>query len=206
VSVVHVEVLVEERSMAALLDVILPRMLGSTSWIIHEHQSKSELLSRLPARLKGYSAWLPPDARILVIVDRDSQDCRQLKQELEAAASASGLLTRTTQHHGAFSVVNRIAIEELEAWFFGDWKAVRAAYPRVPATIPNQATYRAPDAIAGGTWEAFERVLQTAGYFGAGGLRKVEAARAIAEHMDPARNTSPSFRALRAALAEMHNP
>jgi hypothetical protein len=25
-------------------------------------------------------------------------------------------------------VVNRLAIEELEAWYFGDWEAVRAAY------------------------------------------------------------------------------
>lgn len=83
---------------------------------------------------------------------------------------------------------------------------MRAAYPRVPASIPSQAPYRAPDAIAGGTWEAFERVLQAAGYFRTGGLRKIEAARAIAEHMVFARNTSPSFRALCQALGEMASP
>ena len=49
-----------------------------------------------------------------------------------------------------------------------------------------------PDAIAGGTWEAFERVLRQAGYFG-GGLPKIEVAREMAKHMDPARNTSASF-------------
>jgi hypothetical protein len=67
---------------------------------------------------------------------------------------------------------------------------------------PDKAAYRAPDKIKGGTWEAFLRVLQQAGYFTTG-LRKIEAARAIAEHMVPSRNTSPSFCALRDALDEM---
>ena len=58
---------------------------------------------------------------------------------------------------------------------------------------------RSPDEIKGGTWEAFEREMQRAGYF-AGGLRKIEAARAIAAHMVPSRIRSPSFVALRDAL------
>jgi hypothetical protein len=99
-------------------------------------------------------------------------------------------------------VVTRLAIEELEAWYFGDWEAVRAAYPRLPATIPAQAKYRDPDAIVGGTWEALERILQKAGYFSLG-LAKIEAARAIAAHMVPERNTSRSFQILRNALADM---
>jgi len=89
-------------------------------------------------------------------------------------------------------VLNRIAIEELEAWFFGDVEAVCTAYPGVPATLANRAPYRDPDAVAGGTWEALGRVLKQAGHHGSG-LRKGEAARAIAEHMDPARNRSRSF-------------
>jgi len=116
-------------------------------------------------------------------------------------AADAGLATRSASRR-SYVVANRLAIEELEAWYFGDWAAVRAAYPRAPETIPARARYRAPDAIAGGTWEAFERVLQAAGYF-AGGLRKIEAARAVAEHMDPSRNRSPSFAALRDALSEL---
>ena len=95
-----------------------------------------------------------------------------------------------------------MAIEELEAWYFGDWEAVLAAYPRASATISSQAKYRNPDEIAGGTWEAFERVLQKAGYY-SGGLRKVEAARAVATQMEPSRNTSPSFCTFRDVLREM---
>jgi broad specificity phosphatase PhoE len=98
--------------------------------------------------------------------------------------------------------VNRLVIEELEAWYFGDWEAVRKAYPKVNATIPSQGKYRSPDAIKGGTWESFERVMKAAGYFKTG-LRKIEAARAVAAHMDPSRNRSRSFQVLHEALAEM---
>ena len=65
--------------------------------------------------------------------------------------------------------------------------------------MPSQAKYRDPDAITGGTWEALERLLQKAGYFKTG-LRKIEAARSIAAHMDPTRNTSQSFQVFRSAL------
>jgi hypothetical protein len=89
----------------------------------------------------------------------------------------------------------------LEAWYFGDWQAVMAAYPRVSASAPNRAAYRVPDAIVGGTWEAFERVMIQGGYFQTG-LPKIEVAQQIAPHMNPARNTSRSFQVLRDALLE----
>ena len=63
------------------------------------------------------------------------------------------------------STANRIVMEELEAWNFGDWEAVRAAYPRVSKGVPRQVGYRDPDAIAGRTWEAFERIMKRSGYF-----------------------------------------
>ncbi|WP_231636395.1 DUF4276 family protein [Burkholderia sp. MSHR3999] len=72
--------------------------------------------------------------------------------------------------------------------------AVQAAYPRVPANLPQKAPFRDPDAILGGTWEALERVLKLAGYFSTG-LRKLELARSVASHMDPAQNKSRSFQA-----------
>ena len=144
---------------------------------------------------------MPDDYRIVVIVDCDDADCRALKRRLEEVARNAGLLSRSRARGGSWRIVNRIAIEELEAWYFGDWEAVRRAYPRVSGTIPRRRQYRKPDAIRGGTWEAFERILKQGGYF-RNGLRKTEAARAIAPHMDPARNRSPSFATLRDALAE----
>ena len=112
-----------------------------------------------------------------------------LKNELEEVAWDAGL--RTTSRDARWQVANRIVIEELEAWYFGDWQAVQRAYPRVSPRIPNRSGYRDPDGVAG-TWEAFERILKRYGYF-SNGLRKTEAARAIAEHIDPFENRSGSF-------------
>ena len=198
----HVEFLVEEQSTAEALRALLPRMMGSLSFSLYAHQGKRDLLARLPGKLRGYARWIPRTWKIVVVVDRDDGDCRYLKSKLEEIATVSGMATRTAPQGSWWTLVNRIAVEELEAWYFGDWQAVRKAYPKVAAGIPRQAEFRRPDDIRGGTWEAFERVMQSAGYF-RGGLRKIEAARLIAEHMNPTRNASESFRALRDVLLEM---
>jgi hypothetical protein len=183
----HIELLVEESSTEAALRALLPRFLEGVSFEIHPHQGKPDLLAKLPGRLRGYARFLPNTARVVVLVDRDNDDCVELKERMIATEAASRLI-----RDGRFAVVNRIAIEELEAWFFGDWQAVLNAYPRVKSTIPQKSGYRDPDAIAGGTWEAFERILRAAGYM-KGGLRKTEAARKIGGFLDPVRNSSVSF-------------
>lgn len=198
----HLEFLVEEPSMDAFLRSFLPGLLPAPhSFDVHAFQGKSDLLNKLEARLKGYASWLPAHWKIVVVVDRDDDDCLVLKQQLERVAQQTGLRSRTATGNPSWQLVNRIAIEELEAWFFGDWQAVRQAYPRVASTIPNTAAFRNPDAIRGGTWEAFERVMRKYGYF-LGGLEKITAARAIGGHMDPLRSRSASFRTFHQALLE----
>jgi hypothetical protein len=193
-------VFVEESSMEVALEQLLPKLIGDIEFQIIRFQCKDDLLKKAPSRLQGYASWLPTGWRILVLVDRDDDDCAVLKAGLENMAAKAGLLTKTAVDHGQpFQVVNRIAIEELEAWFFGDWVAMRAAYPRVPATIPQKAGFRDPDAIAGGTWEAVERILKKAGYFSTG-LRKLELARSVAAHMDVNQNQSRSFQAFANAV------
>ena len=198
----HLEVLVEEPSMEPFLGALLPRLLPQDrTFALHPFQGKIDLLGKIEARLRGYAAWLPDDWRIVVVVDRDDDDCRALKGQLENMALRAGLLTRSRAGSAQCQLVNRIAIEELEAWYFGEWTAVCRAYPRVRAGIPNDRRFRDPDAIAGGTWEAFERVMQRYGYF-KGGLAKLEAARAIGRVVDPQRSRSGSFRVFCGAVSE----
>jgi hypothetical protein len=198
----HLVLLVEEPSMEAFLRGLLPRLLPQDrTFEVHPFQGKRDLLGKLEVRLRGYAVWLPADWRIVVVVDRDDDDCRVLKRQLETTARRAGLRTRSRSDNGQWQLVNRIAVEELEAWFFGDWEAVRSAYPRVASTVPNRHGFRDPDAIAGGTWEAFERVMQKHGYF-KGGLAKIEAARVIGAYVEPARSRSCSFKALCSAIIE----
>lgn len=193
---------VEEPSMEAFLMSFLPRVIGGVEFRIYTHQGKTDLLQRLPDRLRGYAAWMPATHRIVVIVDRDDDDCVKLKSRLDAAARNAKLGTRSRARGAPWQLASRIAIEELESWYFGDWQAVRAAFPRAPATVASKARFRDPDAITGGTWEAFEKVMGAAGYF-PGGLEKVTAAREIGLRVTPTENRSRSFQSLLAVLSDM---
>lgn len=137
--------------MEAFLRGLLPRLIpvecGSE---IHAFQGKTDLLGKLEARLRGYAQWLPNDWRLFVIVDRDDDDCGELKANLEAMAQRAGLATRSSAGDAQWQVVNRIIVEELEAWYFGDWSAVKEEYPRVSRDVPQRRGLREPDAILGG--------------------------------------------------------
>ena len=200
-----VELLLEERSAEVALTNLIPKIRGDVQINARVFQGKPDLLGKLPARLAAYSKRLTKDLRIVVLIDEDREDCIALKQELEDVASSIGLTTASTYMsygYSFFHVLNRIAVEELEAWFFGDVDAIVAAYPKVPMTLGDRARYRIPDAIRGGTAEALERVFKEAGYY-RGGLPKIETARNISKYMDPNRNRSKSFQVFRDGLLKL---
>ena len=189
--------------MEEFLNSWLPRILPKRcTFGIYSYQGKPALLRKLEARLKGYFSWMPEYYHIFVVVDRDEDECKELKSRLEECCRNAGLQSRRAANGSDWQVVTRIAIEELEAWYFGDWSAVNAAYPRVSKNTCQRRAYRNPDAIKGGTWEAFERVLQQHGYF-SGGLAKVQAASDIGRYMDASRNRSHSFAMFYGSIAEL---
>jgi hypothetical protein len=198
----HIEILVEEQSMEEALKNLLPRiLLPETTYRILNFQGKQNLLDHLPSRLRGYK-WITDEYRIVVLLDEDRQNCFDLKQRLETAAINAGLSTKTSKGGSRFQVINRIVIEELEAWFLGDIEAIRQAYPRLPESLSISRKFHDPDSIPGGTWETLERIMKRHGYF-KGGYEKVKAAREISAHMDPNRNRSKSFQVFRDGLIAM---
>ena len=84
-------VFVEEYSMEVALEILLPKMLGDLEYQIITFSCKNELLKHLPERLKGYSTWLPKSWSLLVLVDRDDDDCHNLKQKLEEDAQSAAI-------------------------------------------------------------------------------------------------------------------
>ena len=182
--------------MAAFLSELLPRYLDpQVAWKPIDHGSKMRLMRVLPDRLRGYSnyeaAYRP---RVLVLVDRDNDDCVALKATLEQYCFDCGLTTMSRRAaDGDFDVVNRIVIEELEAWFFGDVPALDAGWNGTGRHL-NRAAYRSPDAIVGGTHEALLRVFKSAGHWrDLSRLPKIETARKMGQLMVPDRNQSNSF-------------
>jgi hypothetical protein len=187
------EVLVEAPSMEEVLRYLLPKIIGNRAgWKVINMRSKGRLMKELPNRLRGYKKRIDrgEKIKIIVLVDRDNDDCHALKQQLEAMAHNAGLQTKATAGKGgAFQVVNRIAIEELEAWFIGDTKALQSAFTSLRGIrFPN--SFSNPD--NGGTCERLHHFLKQNGIY-RNSFPKIEAARNIAKHMDPARNRSRSF-------------
>jgi len=204
----HFEVLSEDDSGSAALDIILEKILGSNgskhSWRLHPYKgigriprdlnaradpAKRLLLDNLSRLLRGYGRSLQhsPGA-ILVVVDLDDRDCIAFKRELLDILAAC---------NPAPPALFRIAIEESEAWLLGDRKAVKAAYPSAKDAVLNRYEQ---DSLCG-TWELLADAVHPGGAaalkrqgYPAAGAAKAGWARRIAPHMEVARNRSASFR------------
>ncbi len=190
----RVEFLVEEQSAEEALKHLLPRLIGRRAqWGIINLGSKYKLLKVLPQRLAAYRQRIDQgeDLRVVVLVDRDKDDCEALKRQLEGAALETGLATKSTPDaQGRFLVVNRIVIEELESWFIGDPAALRQAFTSLPRIDEKKGIFRNPD--NGGSWEALHRFLKKHGIYKSS-YPKIDAARRIAPRIDLQANRSHSF-------------
>lgn len=192
-------ILVEGPSEKRLLDPWLARLLPAHRCVVIQHQGKGALpsdttappdpkhqglLHQLPAKLRAFAKSLRPDAdAVLVLVDADNDDCRDLKRRLVEVASACA---------PNLSVIVRIAVEETEAFYLGDQAALKKAFPK--AKLRRLSEYQ-PDSIVG-TWELLRDVI------GAKREDKVRWAEAMAPHLTtrPDSTSSPSLRALIAGL------
>ncbi len=200
----HVEFLLEEPSAEAALIQLIPKLLPAEAVCgFHPFQGKRDLLAKLPARLRGYSTWQQRDLRIVILLDRDNDDCHILKRRVKRIVEESQFISSHTRLDlESPRILTRIAIEELEAWFLGDMTAIQAAYPHVPCNLDKWRGLRNPDEIKGGTWEYLERILMKYGDH-RGGLEKTRAAREIAAFMEPSRNRSKSFQVFREGLLRL---
>lgn len=145
------------------------------------------LLDQLPAKLKAFSQSMDPGQEgVLVIVDTDNDTPAQLLDQLKAVVGA--LEKKTNVQFG-------LATEELEAFYLGDLKALKSAYPRHDRAKLKDYV---PDSVCG-TWELFGQVI------GDGGGNKVAWAQAMGPLLttNSANSRSPSFRTLCSQMKDM---
>lgn len=170
--------LLEEYSMRALLEKLLPRLFPELEFLCVSHEGKNDLQKSIPRKLR---AFREPGIQFCIVHDQDRADCKELKQRLMALCDEGG----------RSDAVVRIACRELEAWYFGDIEAVAAAYERPDLqTITRRAKYREPDAIDYPARE-LERLVE--------GFQKVSGARLMGKQLTR-ENHSQSYQRLIAGI------
>ncbi|AFE60799.1 hypothetical protein Q7S_23206 (plasmid) [Rahnella aquatilis HX2] len=204
----HIEFLIEDISGKRFLEIILPKIISNeTTYKIHSYKGigkipqglnerndprKRILLSCLPGLLKGYGKAFnnyPADyqACVVVVCDSDRKDKAEFVAELEE------LTEQVNPRPDAFYC---IAVEENEAWFLGDIRAIKTAYPKAKdAILQNYVN----DSVCG-TWEVLANAVYPGGAerlkkggWMASGKEKSVWSDTITPHMDVTQNNSPSF-------------
>jgi len=200
----QLEILVEEPSAQETLRCLLSKIIrGRVRVKVLNLGSKYNLLKVLPARLAAYRERIKSgeQIRIVVLVDRDGDDCEKLKSRLERMAGDAGLPTKTSPDTGGrFCVLNRIVVEELESWFIGDPEALQRAFTGLPKINAAAGIFRNPD--NGGRWEALHRFLKKHHIYESS-FPKINAARRIAPHMEVTANRSRSFQVFVSGIEAM---
>jgi hypothetical protein len=199
-----VHILVEGKSDKAFLDGWVNRAFRGHIFKVHPHQGKGTLppnpsapplpkhqglLDQLPAKLRAFAQVASSDdIAVLVLVDADNENCITLKRDLVqiSGSQAPGL-----------NVLFRIAVEESEAFYLGDLRALRLAFPQ--ADMARAQAYQ-PDSICG-TAELFGVIVDDAS------MNKVSWGERMGQHMSTQamQNRSPSFRCLHAGLLKLVN-
>lgn len=211
----HIEVLVEDSSGERLLAQLLPQILGEQgaphTWRLKAYKgigripkglsakadpAKRILLDQLPRLLQGYGKTPGIDA-VVVVLDTDRRDCKSFLQELKSVAD---------QCKPAPNTLFRLAIEEMEAWYFGDRAALLKAFPRAKRDVLDRYVQDS----ACGTWELLADAVHAGGVAAikkAGwplpGQLKHEWAEKIGPFMTLHQNSSPSFCKLRDGLTRL---
>jgi hypothetical protein len=180
--------LLEELSMKAFLDGLLPRLLpDGVDYKLIPHAGKADLERSIPRKLR---AWRAPDARFVVVRDQDGGDCVAIK----------GRLLDLCRGAGRSGTLVRIACQELEAWYLADLAAVDVAYGTTLQRRQQRQKFREPDRLGSPSRELNTLVPA----FG-----KVRGGRLLGPLLDIENTRSTSFknfvRGLRALLETRHD-
>ncbi len=166
--------LLEEPSAQSMLEGLLPRFLPDdlpVRYIVFE--GKSDLEAQLVRRLRHYRV---PDARFIVLRDKDSANCHAVK---------AGLVEKCREAKRP-GVLVRIACPELESWYLADLAAVEQALGITGLSASqNKRKFRTPDELANAAEELSKFTRHR--------YQKVGGSRAIGPHLDLDNQRSRSF-------------
>ena len=173
----------EEPSAQALLEGLLPRLLPqgqSIRYLVFE--GKQDLEKQLARKLRGYRV---PEAKFVILRDKDSGDCRKTKDELVAQCTLAG-------HPDALV---RIACHELESWYLADLSAVEKALNlNGLARRQGSRLCAKPDSYPS-PYQTLKKLAPS--------YQKVSGSREIGLHLDTGNTRSKSFSVFIAGLRKL---
>lgn len=186
----RIEFLVEEKSIAEILFVLLPKILP-TNWNLNQNyfirsfEGKSDLAKSIPKKSKIYGNL--PNTGIVIIHDQDSADCKQLKNKL----------IKLAKDNGNSRLLVRIVCRELESWYLGDFIAIQHAYPDFKAeNYINLSKFRSPDKLVNAS-EELQKILPV--------YQKISSAKKISHFLNIEQNKSESFNQFIAGIKRFVN-
>jgi hypothetical protein len=164
--------LLEEPSMKEVLTIILPKIIHApfTYQCVH-HNGKFALKKSIPIKTRG---WREPGVRFIIVQDKDSADCKKVKEELYNLIDES----RRTD------TLIRIVCTELESWFLGDLNAVEKGFHINLSAHKTKARFRNPDAISNAK-QMLKKLVPK--------YQQISGSNTIAQFMDITKNNSYSF-------------
>lgn len=170
--------LLEEPSAEEMLKSVLPRILNKNINVKYlVFKGKQDLEKNIALKIKG---WQTPDSYFLIMRDKDSGDCTQIKNTIKEKVSKTG-------KSGCTCI--RIACHELESFYLGDLDAVRAGLGVTIKAGQESRKYRQPDKLA----NAAEELIKITGRK----YSKLQGSRSIAPYLKlDGSNKSHSFNVL----------
>jgi hypothetical protein len=179
--------LLEEPSAREMLQGFLPKLIPpgvDIRYVVFE--GKNDMGEQLVGKLRG---WRKPDTAFVILRDKDSGDCLEVKKEL---------VTRCQQGAKPETLV-RIACHEIESWYLGDLAAVEAGLGvRGLAAQQTKAKYRNPDHLG----NAKQELIRLTG----GVYQEIGGSRVIGKHLRTDGNRSHSFVAFVVGLRRILQP
>ncbi|MDE2267792.1 MAG: DUF4276 family protein [Betaproteobacteria bacterium] len=178
--------LLEEPSAKAMLESLLPRVLGEgVAFRCIPFEGKQDLEKQLMRKIRAYQN---EQARFIVLRDQDSNpDCTAVKRKLLDLCGQSGKADRC---------LVRIACRELETFYLADLQAVGKAL-EIPRLERHQMSrkFRAPDCLGSPSREL--KSLTENRY------EKIAGSRLIGRYLNLDNQRSPSFWNLISAIRRM---
>lgn len=176
--------LLEEPSMEALLQGLLPRLFPELCFLCVPHEGKDDLDNSIRRTLRD---WRTPGDRFVVVRDNDGADCTLVKDSI----------LQFCRDGRREDTLIRIVCQELEAWYLGDPDAMAEAFgDQSLKNIRNRNKYRNPDALPKPSDDVARLV---------NGYRKIAGARNMANHLSRDTNRSRSFTVFLAGIERLMN-